>query len=84
MRESLGKIPELPFRARIVFFGEKSEIVSQGEQALEKFARFLLPAEQMQTIGQPKRTGQKNAFAAGQSIDAFLPPGDSADTSHPP
>ena len=35
MREGLGKIPELAFRARIVFFGEKTEVVSEGEQAFE-------------------------------------------------
>jgi hypothetical protein len=35
MGEGLGKIPELPFRTRIVFFGEKTEAVSQGEQAFE-------------------------------------------------
>ena len=35
MRKCLGKITELAFRARIVFFGEKTEVVSQGQQAFE-------------------------------------------------
>ena len=35
MGEGLGKIPQLTFCARIVFFGKKTEVVSQREQAFE-------------------------------------------------
>jgi hypothetical protein len=35
MGEGLRKISQLTFRERIVFFGEKTEVVSQGEQAFE-------------------------------------------------
>jgi len=45
VRKCLRKISELPFLARIVLLGEKSQIVSHIQQALEQFARFFLSVE---------------------------------------
>jgi hypothetical protein len=41
----LWKISQLSFFTRIVLLGEKSQVVSHIEQALEQFARFFLSTE---------------------------------------
>src|SRR6478752_8055934 len=75
VRESLRKISQLTFRARIVFFREQSKIVAHIEQPLEQFACFFFSAEQMPAIRQPKGAGKKYSFVARQSIHArFLWP----------
>jgi hypothetical protein len=65
MRERLWKISELTLFAWIVFFREQPQIVAQIKQSLEQFSRFLLPAEKMPTVGEPKRAGKKHSFVAG-------------------
>ena len=54
VRKCLRKIPKLTPRNRIVFFGKEAKVISQFKQTLEKFLRFLFPADEMQAIGQPK------------------------------
>ena len=70
MRKRLRKISQLPFLARIVFLGEKSQVVSHIEQALEQFTRFFLSVEEMPASDQPKRAWYENAFTPGQSVHA--------------
>src|SRR5262245_38967983 len=75
VRESLRKISELTIAAWIVLFRKQSEIVAKIKQALEQLPRLFFAAEEVQTIGQPKRTGQEYSLVAGQSINtAFLWP----------
>src|SRR6266487_4143866 len=45
MRKCLWQISQLSFLAWIVLLGEKSQVVSHVEQALEQFARFFLSVE---------------------------------------
>ena len=54
MRKRLGKIPQLPLRFRIVFLGEEANVVTQFEQALEQFPRFIRSPHQVETIRQPE------------------------------
>src|SRR5262249_49505253 len=62
MRKCLRKISQLPLFAWIVLLGQKSEIVSQIEQALEKFASFFVSAEEMPAGNKPERARKKNTF----------------------
>ena len=45
VRESLRKISQLTFCARIVFFREQPKIVAYIEQPLEQFSCFFFSAE---------------------------------------
>src|SRR5262245_28959985 len=72
VRESLRKISQLTLCARIILFGEQSEIIANIEQSLEQLACFFFPAEQVPAIDKPKGAGKKYSFAARQSIHALL------------
>jgi hypothetical protein len=75
MRKRLWEISQLAFLAWIVLLGEKSQVVSHLEQALEQFARFFLSVEQMPASDQPKGAWDKNTFTSRQSVHAaFLRP----------
>src|ERR1044071_9351712 len=75
MGKCLREISQLSFLARIVLLGEKSQIVSNIQQALEQFARFFLSVEQVPTSDQPEGAWDKNAFTPRQSVHAaFLRP----------
>ena len=72
MGESLWEIAEQPFFYRIVFFGEKADVVAQIEQALEEYARIFFAPDQMIAIGQPKGARKKNSLVTWQPVDLFF------------
>ncbi len=69
MGERLGKIAQKPSSMGIVLFRQQANVVLQGNKPLEKLHGFLAASEQHETIDQPKRTNQKDAFTGRQSID---------------
>src|SRR5436853_308925 len=72
MRESLGKIAELPLSDGVIFLRQQAEIISHPEQPLEQLSRLLSATDEMQAGGHPKRTRQKYAFASGQAVHVFF------------
>ena len=72
VRESLRKIAGEAFRSRVVFLGQKPDIVAQAGQSFEKPARVGDAAEHQKAIGKPEAAGQKRAFPRRQPIVRFF------------
>ena len=72
VRESLRKIAGEAFRSRVVFLGQKPDIVAQAGKSFEKPARIGDAAEHQKAIGKPEAAGQKRAFARRQPIVRFF------------
>ena len=69
VREGLGKVPHLALGNGVVFLGQKPQVVSKPEQAAEQRHGVVVAPEQMETVRQPERTGQKGAFAPFEPVD---------------
>src|SRR5271167_2878973 len=68
VREGLWEVPDLAREVRVVLLCEKSDIVAQGQQALEKLAGLVDASLQDIVVGQPKAAGQKGALSGRQAI----------------
>src|SRR5260370_4300194 len=68
VREGLWKISDLATEARVVLLREKSDIVAQRQQALEKLAGLGEAPLQDVVVGQPEAAGQKGPLARRQAV----------------
>src|SRR5437763_1933285 len=68
VREGLREISDLPTEARVVLLCEKSDIVAQGQQALEQLAGLIDAPLQDVIIGQPKAAGQKGSLSGREAV----------------
>ena len=59
MRQSLGKIPQLSFRRRIVLFRQQTNVVAQREKSFKQFPRFVIATQQDVIVSEPERAGQE-------------------------
>ncbi len=68
MRECLWKIADLPPGARVVFLGQKTQVVAKREKTIEQGHRLGASALFGIAIGQPEAAGQKSALARRKSV----------------
>ncbi len=72
MGERLGEVPHLPLSHMVVLLCEEAEVVPEGQQPFEHRARIVLPADEVQAVGQPERAGEECALPAVQPVDRPL------------
>jgi hypothetical protein len=56
----------------VIFFGKQSQIVPQGQQALEQLLGLIPATEQYEVVDKPKAARKKNTFARQQTIDRVI------------
>jgi hypothetical protein len=68
MRKRLGEITYQSLRPRIVFFGQKPDIIPQCKQPFEQLVCFRGPPRYQQAVCQPKTAREECTLAGGQAI----------------
>jgi hypothetical protein len=68
----LWKVSKLALDDRIVLFGQQPDIVSETEQTVEQFFRFLEAALEDEVIYKPKAAREKGAFTGWKTINPRL------------
>src|SRR5271169_5999934 len=71
MREGLWEVSDLAREARVELLCEKSDIVAQRQQTLEKLAGLVDASLQDIVVGQPKAAGQKGPLSGRQAVHAL-------------
>jgi hypothetical protein len=69
MAKCLWKVSKLAFVDRIVLFGQQPDIVSETEQTVEQFFRFLEATLEDEVIYKPKAAREKSAFTGWKTIN---------------
>jgi hypothetical protein len=68
VRERLRKVSQLAFGDRIVFFGQKANVVPRRQKPLEKLSGLVISPLQDVIVGQPKTTCQKHALSGREAV----------------
>ena len=68
MRERLRKVADLALGDVVVLFGEEADVVSKRQQLLEELHGFVMPADHLEVVDHPERTGEKGTLASDQTI----------------
>lgn len=66
MAECLRGVAELSFGDGVPFLAEQSDVVAQGEEAVEQGGCLGLPSGAVEGVDKPEGTGEEHAFAGGQ------------------
>src|SRR3954468_7245440 len=70
--ERLREVPEQALLLRVVLLGEEADVVREADQLLEQRMRLAVPAEKLVAVDEPERTGEEDAFASGEPVDAVV------------
>ena len=63
VRERLRKVPEHAPRNRVVLLGDEANVVRERDETLEQRMRFVVALEELQTVDEPERAREEDAFA---------------------
>jgi hypothetical protein len=71
VRKRLGEVAEQAATTRVIFFGEKAQIIAQSKQPAKHFACILVALAKNIGVSEPKAARQERPFPAADTVIRF-------------